>query len=170
MEPDRPFDALTMSNPSYQRARYRRRHQKRHTRRRPGDLRPKDFRLSERGPRGRAVRSTLYEIRRFLGLPGMLRLTSDLEAKRRQAWWIAYQNYRQCLARMTLHYHEAEKLQITAAQLKAETETGVINAMVESRRLWEAWQIARRGRINLKAELRARRLSGLTAHPGNDSA
>lgn len=89
-------------------------------------------------------------------LPRLLRELSELEAKLRWDWWVAYQNYRLCRARWTKHYHEYERLQITAAQIKAETDDDVINPMVESRHRWETWQTARRARINVKAELRVR--------------
>jgi hypothetical protein len=89
-------------------------------------------------------------------LPSLLRAISELEASLRRDWWTAYRHYRLCLARWTNHYHEHDKIQITAARIKAEMDDDVINAMVESRQGWEAWQTARRARINVKAELRVR--------------
>jgi hypothetical protein len=89
-------------------------------------------------------------------LPLMLRRLSELEAALRWDWWVAYQNYRLCRVRWINHYHEYDRLQITAAQFKAEADDDVITPMVESRHRWEAWQAARRARINVKAELRVR--------------
>jgi hypothetical protein len=90
------------------------------------------------------------------GLPALIRAIGEREAQERRESWRAYQHYRQCFARLSNHYHEVEKLQITAAQSKAETDAGVIDAMIESRRCWETWQTAKRARVNAELELRAR--------------
>jgi hypothetical protein len=111
-------------------------------------------------PTAEAVRATSLN-----ALPSLLRELSELEAALRWDWWVAYENYRLCRARSINHYHEYDRLQITAAQFRAEADDDVINAMVESRHRWEAWQAARRARSNVEAELRVRLAGGESSGP-----
>ena len=121
----------------------------------PQPIDPQVFAISDHGmpnvPTAEAIHVTP-----LLELPGLLRNLGELEARLRRDWWTAYQHYRHTFARWTLHYHQFDKLQISAAQLKAELDEDVGTAMVESRRCWEAVQTARRARLNVKAELRVR--------------
>lgn len=89
-------------------------------------------------------------------LPFFVRRVREDLATARAVWWEAYGRYREIQRTLALWYHEERKLQITAAEKKADIDPRVVEASTESHRLKTIVEGLERAEAHLLEELEVR--------------